>query len=324
MGSELEYQGQEFDRIMVDEATQLTEREFRLIGACLRGTGACPKQMFLTANPGGVGHFWFKRLFVDGHFNEGEDASEYRFIPATLDDNPFLLTATPDYARSLELLPEDVRRAHRYGDWEAAGGRFFTEFTPNMHVVNGFTIPQDWVHYRAFDYGLDMLACLWIAVSPEGIAYVYRELERSGLVVSEACKLIRELTSADEKIVANAAPPDIWSRTKDSGRTMAELFRLGGVTPNRAGNERVSGWMHVKELLRGRLLIFDSCSRLIECLGLIQTSPNNPNDCASTPHNLTHICDALRYFTALRYVNPMVDESDYELPDMVSYNGYNT
>ena len=116
------YQGQEYDWIFMEEATQFTEQEFRGMGACLRGVNEIPKRFYLTCNPGGVGHHWVKRLFVDGRFNPGEDPEDYTFIKATVEDNVDLMEANPDYVRALELLPEDIRNAHRYGDWDALGG----------------------------------------------------------------------------------------------------------------------------------------------------------------------------------------------------------
>ena len=189
-GDDQEYQGLEFDWIFMEEATQFTEAQFRTLGACLRGSTKFPRRMYLTCNPGGIGHLWVKRLFVDREYREGEKAKDYTFIPATVDDNPQLLEASPEYKQMLDLLPEDVRRAWRYGDWNAMAGTFFPEFRKETHVIAPFVrVPREWKKYRAFDYGLDMFACLWVAVDFEGRAYVYREVQQSGLIVSEAAKL---------------------------------------------------------------------------------------------------------------------------------------
>ena len=69
----LRYQGQEYDVIAIDEATQLSEYRFSIFKACLRGTSSFPRRMYLTCNPGGIGHAWVKRLFVDRDFREGEN-----------------------------------------------------------------------------------------------------------------------------------------------------------------------------------------------------------------------------------------------------------
>lgn len=349
---EREYQGQEYDWIFLDEATQFTEEEFRYLGGCLRGTSPVPKRFYLTCNPGGVGHSWVKRLFIDRIYRKGRSAEEsenpedYVFIFASVEDNLPLLKNSPEYVRMLSALPENLRRAYRYGDWNALSGAYFSEFSEAAHVTEPFAIPRGWRRYRAFDYGLDMLACLWVAVDPEGRCYVYREARKPGLVATEAARLIREHTLPGEDIEATFAPPDIWSRQKDSGRTMAELFLESGVSIVRADSSRVQGFMMIKEMLRpdasGRpkLLLFSTCRGLIRDLAAIQADEENPNDCAREPHEVTHSVDALRYFCVSRTLRGEEsqgetagwdeDGADYdafmtggaELPGLLGYMGF--
>ena len=97
------YQGQSYDWLFLDEATNFTEEEFRGLAACVRGVNRIPKRVYLTCNPGGVGHAWVKRLFLDRRFRPGEEPADYCFIPATVDDNRDLMVANPDYVKQLEL-----------------------------------------------------------------------------------------------------------------------------------------------------------------------------------------------------------------------------
>ena len=315
LSAEQEYQGQEFDWIFFDEATQFTEQEFRLMGGCLRGVNEIPKRMYITCNPGGIGHRWVKRLFVDRQFKtdsenpeEIEDPNDYTFIQALVDDNTALMESEGgrEYLRSLAQLPENIRAAHRYGDWNILSGNYFPEFSEGHHMVKPFKIPGNWKRYRAFDYGLDMLACFWIAVDEGGRAYVYRELYKSDLVVSDAAEAILENTGAGERIDITFAPPDLWNRQKDTGKSMAELFMTNGVPIVKASNSRVQGWLQVKEFLKdqedGRpgLLFFNNCRRIADDMQAIQTDDNNPNDCAKEPHGITHGPDGLRYFCVSR------------------------
>lgn len=296
-----EYLGQEYDWIFLDEATQFTEREFRMMAATLRGTLKVPRRMYLTCNPGGVGHQWVKRLFVDKRYKGREKAAEYRFIPATVEDNKALLEAAPEYLETLEMLPEDIRRGHRYGDWGVFAGQYFSEFDLRRHVAKGVTPQPGWKLCRGIDYGLDMLACVWFGVDDSGRMYVYREVQEPGLVVSEAAKLILALTPPGEDILATAAPPDLWSTQKDSGQTMEALFARHGVPLTRVSSARVAGWIGLKERLRDLpdgtpgLVIDESCRGLIENLQALRYSERNPSDCDVKPHAITHICDALRY-----------------------------
>lgn len=325
------YQGQEYDWLFIDEATQFLESEFRGLCAIVRGANKIPKRVYLTCNPGGPGHFWVKRLFIDRQFKEGENPADYVFIPATVDDNKDLMEANPDYVKQLELLPEDIRRAHRYGDWNALAGVYFDEFTDGVHTCKPFPIKPHWQRYRAMDYGLDMFFCLWIAVDETGRCYVYRQFEQSNMVVSDAAKVQLELTRPDERIPYTIAPPDMWSRNRETGKTQAAIFAENGVGLVKADNNRKQGWYALKELFKIRpedgkpsLIIFDTCGSLIDCVKCLQHDKTDPNDVSKSPHEITHGPDALRYF-AQTYVLPAdrerteIDEED-DLDGTVDYH----
>ena len=336
-----EYQGQEFDWIFMDEATQFTEQEFRLLGGCLRGVNSIPKKFRLTMNPGGVGHRWVKRLFIDRQFKtdcanpeENENPDDYEFIQALVTDNTALMKSNggKQYLAMLSSLPENIRNAHRYGDWDALGGNYFPEFQTATHVCEPFVIPPSWARYRAFDYGLDALAVLWFAIAPNGRVYMYRELKKSGLIVSDAAQEILSNTGVNEKIVTTYAPDDIWSRQKDTGKTMAEVFLSNGVAIVKASRSRVQGWLQVKEFLapmgdgKPKLMVFNTCQNFIDDIQAIQASDKDPNDCAVEPHDITHLPDACRYFCISRTMaaksgedKPEPDEFETAEEDYESY-----
>lgn len=137
-----QYQGQEYDVIFIDEATQFTEDQFKELTACVRGANNFPKRMYLTCNPGGVGHEWVKRLFVSKIYAEGEKPEEYEFIPATVYDNKPFLEKDPHYIDTLNVLPDGLREAWRDGNWNMLAGRYFTEFNRNIHVIDPIPIPD--------------------------------------------------------------------------------------------------------------------------------------------------------------------------------------
>ena len=303
------YQGQEYEWLFIDEATQFLETEFRGLDAIVRGANKIPKRIYLTCNPGGPGHTWVKRLFIDRKFKKNENPKDYVFIPATVDDNKDLMEADPHYVDVLNGLPEDIRRAHRHGDWNVLAGIFFKEFQDDVHTCEPFIIPKNWKRYRAFDYGLDMFFCLWIAVDETGRCYVYREFEQDDLYVSEAAKEQLQRTKPDELIEATIAPPDMWSRNRETGKTQAATFAENGVPLLKASNSRVQGWSALKEFFKLRedgkpgLIIFNTCTSLIDCIKGLQHSSTDPNDVSKEPHGITHGPDALRYF-AHTYVLP--------------------
>lgn len=302
------YQGAEFDVIALDEATQLTEYQFQTLKACIRGTNGLPKRMYLTCNPGGVGHGWVKRLFIDREYRAGENPSDYSFIQALVYDNGELLEKNPEYLDQLKSLPHELREAWLYGKWDVFAGQFFSEFDTDVHVSEK-SVPDGCIRYAAMDYGLDMLAVVFVAVDKDGNAYVYDELCREGLIVSEAAKAILEKASG-QGISCYIAPSDLWSRQKDTGKSISELFGENGVPLTKLKSGRVEGWLALKEWLkaecgddgvrRSRMTISRACRDLISYLPRLMHDEKDPNDCKTTPHEITHITDALRYFAAYR------------------------
>ena len=154
--------------IFMDEATQFTEFQYSTLTACVRGANDFPKRMYLTCNPGGVGHALVKRLFVDRDYRGSEREDDYIFIRARVTDNPALMEKDPEYVDMLKNLPPSLREAWLMGNWDVYAGQFFTEFDRALHVVEPFEIPSHWRKYVAVDYGLDMLAAYLIDVDEVG------------------------------------------------------------------------------------------------------------------------------------------------------------
>jgi len=158
------------------------------------------------------------------------------------------------------------------------------------------------------DYGLDMLAGYFIAVDTQGRAYVYKEIYKPNLIISAAAKEI--LAAGETDISIYYAPPDLYNRRQDTGKSVAEIFAEHGILLAKAENDRVQGWYNLKEWLMpfkdeagnttANLVIFENCHNLIRTLPGLTFDRNNPNDVSSTPHELTHAPDALRYFVAGR------------------------
>lgn len=308
----LQYQGKEYDVIFLEEATQFTELVFNVLKACLRGVNSFPKRMYLTCNPDGVGFLWVKRLFVSRDYlpEEKEEADEYVFIQSLVDDNQILVKADPDYVKRLDSLPEEMRKRWRYGSWDVAEGQYFGEFRRDKHVCASFAIPAEWRRYIAIDYGLDMLAAYWIAVSPARRCYVYKELCQSNLPIGRAAEAILNFTEKGERIHSVLAPPDLWGRSQETGKSRAILFYEAGLTLTKSNNDREAGWLAIKEMLayekgvkEPQLQIFSNCEKLIKHLPELQRNPKKPSDTLIEPHEITHSPDALRYF-AIYWTSP--------------------
>ena len=175
------------------------------------------------------------------------------------------------------------------------------------------------------DYGLDMLAVLFFAVDGAGRTFVYREIYQPNLIISRAAQLIKSHIA--EKLTAFYAPPDLWNRRQDSGRSVADIFASYGIVLTKSSNDRQAGWYRVKEYLKisedetgeksPRLQIFSNCINLIRTLPALTHDSRNVNDVANTPHEYTHAPDALRYFCVMQR-----DGGDSREEYFTGYGGY--
>lgn len=288
-----QYQGQEYDVIGLEEATQFTETQMQFITTCNRSTRTDFKpRMYYTCNPGGVGHAWVKRLFIDREYINKERPENYVFIAAGVRDNNVLMETNPEYIDMLSNLDEDRRRAFLEGDWDALSGQFFREWRRDKHVCEPFDIPEHWRRFRAMDWGYNDPCCvLWFAVGPDGHIYVYDEHYKPNLLATEVAGIIKEKTGLT-RISYTAASPDMWSKrgvvVKASngltGETIAEVFMKSGVPLVAADNSRIIGWQRVREYLREApdgvpyLQVFSNCENLIKYMPLMQFDENNHED----------------------------------------------
>ena len=111
------YQSAEFQSIGFDELTQFYELQYRYLFSRLRRLVGViiPLRMRSATNPGGVGHDWVKQRFIVEGVEKGRV-----FIPARIDDNPFLDRV--EYVESLKELDPITRQQLLDGDWSARHG----------------------------------------------------------------------------------------------------------------------------------------------------------------------------------------------------------
>lgn len=299
-----QYQGQEYDVVGLEEATQFTETQMLYLTTCNRSTRTDFKpRMYFTCNPGGVGHEWVKRLFIDRNYKASEKPEEYVFIPAKLTDNTVLMQNNPEYLTVLSNLPEHLRKAYLDGDWDAMEGQYFEEFNRAIHVCHPFQIPQWWKRFRAMDWGYrDPCCVLWFAVAPDGCVYVYDELYITRTIASTVAKMVKEKTGG-YKCAYTAASPDAWAKRGATdgieGVSVEQIFAKNGVPLQKADNSRIVGWQRVREFLqttdgeKPMLQIFDNCVNLIRTLPTLTFDKNDHEDVSDRCED--HAAEALRY-----------------------------
>lgn len=321
----LQFQGQAYEVICLEEASMFTEFQFQSLTESNRPSGLMKKpispRMYFTLNPGGVGMHWVKRLFIDRRYKQMETAEDYVFIQSRVYDNEWLLKNDPNYVRMLENLPEKRRRMMLDGDWSVIEGAFFEEFDEKVHVSRPRRLSKDKVIYRVLDYGLDMLACYHIAIEASGKIVVFHEIYESNKIVSEASELMKNATKnlgyTEDDITLTLAPSDLWNRNPQTGRSAMDAFYDNGITLTEVNRDRINGWLMLKELFSvtseihegekidySKLEIFSTCSNLLRCIPLAQYDPKKYNDMATEPHEITHSLDALRYFATYWTTGP--------------------
>jgi len=305
------YQGQAYSWIGFDEIThQATEFSWNYLASRLRTTDPeIIPYMRCTANPGGVGAHWVKKRYIDPsppyESFKGADGLTRKFIPARLDDNPYLAN-DGRYEQMLKALPPTQRRQLLEGDWEVAEGAAFTEFDRNLHVIEPFEIPMHWERIKGIDYGYaSESACVWGAVDKDdGTLIIYRELYRKGLLGTDLAHIISEMELNDPMSVPGVLDTACWNRTGQTGPTVGETLVKAGHKLRRADKNRVAGKIQIHEYLktqqsgRPKIQIFNTCPNLIRELQSIPLDKSNPEDVDT--HAPDHAYDALRYLIMAR------------------------
>ena len=305
------YQGQAYSWIGFDEITHLaTEFSWNYLSSRLRTTDPeIQPYMRYTANPGGAGAHWVKKRYVHpSEPNEsftGNDGLTRKFIPARLDDNPYL-SKDGRYEQMLKALPDVQRKQLLEGDWDITEGAAFTEFDTEIHVIPPFEIPIGWERVKGIDYGYaSESSCIWGCVDPtDGTLIIYRELYRKGLTGEDLAVMITNMELEDPFSVQGVLDTAAWNRTGTTGPTVGETLQRAGHKLRRADKNRIQGKIQIHEYLRvqpsGRpkIQIFTSCPNLIRELQSIPLDKSNPEDVDT--HAPDHAYDALRYLIMSR------------------------
>ena len=242
-----QYLGLEYDVILVEEATTLSDTKYRALRDSNRTSKDFRPRIYTTANPGGIGHVWYKNRFVDPFRNREE--LDTRFIPATIEDNSVI---DPDYRRKLEENSGWKLRAHRYGDWEIAAGQFLDSFRYEEHVIEPFPTPPEWHYFLGMDYGYKHpTVFLLLAADGDDNIYVIDEHVQSGWLPQQhaaAVKAMVERNGASHEALWHVySGPDIFAQRSEL--TIADHYNDEDLYFNKAETDRIQGANEVRTRL---------------------------------------------------------------------------
>ena len=320
------YQGQEYDIIYIDEATHLKEDWIVRITACCRGVNQFPKHVYFTCNPGGPGHAYIKRLFVDRSFKPDEVPEEYApLIQAKVWDNKALMESDPAYVNTLKALPPKLRKAWLEGSWDVYEGQYFEEWRNDpehwedhrwSHVIKPFPPKKGWEIYRSMDWGyFKPFSVGWYAIDYDGVMYRIHEwygaqrdvngeaIPDTGiklgpeLVAKEIYRIEHEHPWLRGREIHGVADPAIFK--SDTGITIADTMAASQVYFTPGSNSRIDGWMqchyrlHFDEDGRSMFYVFNTCQDFIRTIVLQQFDEHKQEDMDTTMED--HAMDEWRY-----------------------------
>lgn len=339
-------QGVEYDVIFLDEATQLSEFQMKTITACLRGVNAHPKRIYYTCNPGGQGHGYIKRIFIDKRYEAGEHEDDYTFIQSLVTDNIVLMREQPDYIKQLEALPEKLRRAWLEGDWDIFEGQFFEDFRTEpdprkcheagievdearrlglwTHVIHASAPGSGWKLYRSFDWGYSKpFSCAWWAVDFDGRLYRILELygctkePNEGLkwTPDEVFSRVRETEDSHPWLkgrqIEGVADPAIWDES--GGVSIAETAERHRVYFSPGDHQRIPGWMQCHYRLMfdehgvPMMYVYDTCKAFLRTIPQLVYDDHKPEDLDTSMED--HVADEWRYMCMSRPIPPVIRET---------------
>jgi phage terminase large subunit len=315
-----QYQGAEFLFIGIDELTHFTLKQWQF----LTSRNRCPeklyrkglnqgKRIFLcmagATNPGNVGHAWVKALWIDRKPPSGSDSADgynpgdYEFIRAWLSDNPIYANDV-EYRRTLDVLPQHLRRAFLDGDWNVFAGQYFDIFDYGRHTARPEEIRLEawWPRWISIDWGFQHPSAVYwhcavpaeansrqltadrrtaqFGSSPSAVScelsavgsriVTYREFVQNGLSPRMLAQGIAE-RSGRENISDVFLSPDAFAhRTAEASiaEQLGDVLIANGLPrPAAADDDRIGGWQFMYQLLESNSwVITENCTKLIECM----------------------------------------------------------
>jgi len=311
------YQGHEYHRMVIEELNQIPQekRYLQLISSCRSTIPELSPQIFATTNPGGAGHGWVKKRFVDvappnTSFTDPKNGLTRIYIPATVDDNPTLKNNDPNYIKVLDSLKEtdeELWKAWRLGSWDTFAGQFFREFRRDLHTCKSFMPLSNIPKYGGVDWGriapfVFLAGAFDVVKLDDGRVFhrvwIYKEIDGTEKNPKEWADEIKHRVGIRE-FIKIMADPSMFTLGNDTSISIADQFKKEGVIMKRASNDRIGGWSVVHDWLSiapdglPYLIITEECNDLIVTLPQLVHDEKKVEDVDSDGPD--HWGDALRY-----------------------------
>lgn len=316
------YQGREYEDITIDEITQHEEEVFKILRSSLRTANSyfakeAITTMFLTGNPGGIGHAWCKRLFIDKSYTENEEPDDFGFLQAFVQDNKALLDADPNYVKRLMDLPEEKRRAYLYGDWDVFTGQVFSTWRKMYHVIpptipsnkNIVELSMDWGYSEKSAFAGYLHAIIKSNYDGQTFNRVitFKEWCDNQKSPQEWAKIIHNYIK-DMKIAVKkgVTDPAMHNTQTDGSISIAQLMQKEWkdndfkLNLERGNNNRIARVATVQNWLRiapdglPYWMVTEDCPKLIETLPMLVYDEHNVDDVDTTQFD--HPYDSAGYF----------------------------
>ena len=314
------YASSEFAIAAVDELTKNEREKFDQLRSIIRWPGIEDTKFIAGTNPGGIGHAWVKKLWIDREFtNEDPYPEQVAFIQSLPTDNPH---NAKSYLEELQKLPEKLRKAYWDGNWDVFEGQFFAEWDKQQHVIEPFSIPDGWRKMRSIDVSgrNGITSCHWFAVDYDGNVFAYREYYATGFDADQHAREIAAL-SVGERYDYSIMDASAWSKL-GLPETIFEMYQREGVQgliP--ASKDRVAGWTNMHSFLRWtedtppKLKFFKNCYNAIRTIPLLLHDEIHIDDVDSDGED--HAADEIRYFLQTLRGQSSPDLREKELPQTV-------
>ena len=320
------YQGHEYQRMLIEELTQIPSEEsyLRLLASCRSTVKELRPQIFITTNPGNVGHSWVKERFIDpvapGETYKDPISGRSRvFIKSLIDDNPTLMDNDPDYVKSLEALKgknPELYKAWRWGSWDIFAGQVFQEFRRDKHVIKQILPRQDMPHYLSFDWGYRAPHAVYAHAlvkmkSEDGIVFnrivTYQEWYDTEKHPHELAELVYK-TAKRRKFKKAYADPSMFNIKTDGTMSISmelmkkwrELNKRHWLTIDRGSKNRIQrvatvhDWLSIAPDGLPYWLITNNCLNLIRTLPLLVYDEHKTEDVDTNQDD--HSYDSVGYF----------------------------